>query len=78
MIKKNILEIKNLVRNLHCMGTYGLVELELTEIEEKVEKLKNKKPNLTFEKFLEEKGYSWSDFDHTYEIKNLIEEYAKQ
>lgn len=32
-IEKHILEIKRLVGDLDCMGTYGLVELELNEIE---------------------------------------------
>lgn len=32
----------------------------------------------TFEEFLNERGYSWNDFDRTYEMKGLIEEYAAQ
>ena len=42
MIKENVLEIKKLVSDLHCMGTYGMVELELTKIENYVKELEGK------------------------------------
>lgn len=32
----------------------------------------------TFEKYLEKMGYSWNDFDRTYEMENLIEQYADE
>ena len=47
MIKENVLEIKKLVSELHCMGTYGMVELELTKIENYVKELEGKVKNLT-------------------------------
>lgn len=47
MIKENVLEIKKLVSDLHCMGTYGMVELELTKIESYVKELEGKVKNLT-------------------------------
>lgn len=47
MIKENVLEIKRLVSDLHCMGTYGMVELELTKIEDYVKELEGKVKNLT-------------------------------
>ena len=47
MIKENVLEIKRLVSDLHCMGTYGMVELELTKIENYVKELEDKVKNLT-------------------------------
>lgn len=47
MIKENVLEIKKLVSDLHCMGTYGMVELELTKIENYVKELEGKVKNLT-------------------------------
>lgn len=46
MIDKHILEIKELVSDLHCMGTYGMVELELTEIQKKFKALETKVKNL--------------------------------
>lgn len=30
-----------------------------------------------FEKYINDKGYSWSDFDRAYEMENLIEQYAE-
>jgi hypothetical protein len=47
MMKENVLEIKKLVGDLHCMGTYGMVELELTKIENYVKELEGKVKNLT-------------------------------
>lgn len=47
MIKENILEIKKLASDLHCMGTYGMVELELTKIENYIKELEGKVKNLT-------------------------------
>jgi hypothetical protein len=32
----------------------------------------------TFEKYLDKMGYSWNDFDRTYEMGNLIEKYADE
>lgn len=32
----------------------------------------------TFEEYLEKMGYSWNDFDRTYEMENLIEQYADE
>lgn len=32
----------------------------------------------TFEEYLEKMGYSWDDFDRTYEMENLIEQYADE
>ena len=32
----------------------------------------------TFKEFLDKMGYGWYDFDHTYEIENLIEQYADE
>ena len=32
----------------------------------------------TFEEYLEKMGYSWNDFDRTYEMENLIEKYADE
>lgn len=32
----------------------------------------------TFEEYLNKMGYSWNDFDRTYEMKNLIEQYADE
>ena len=32
-MNKNILNIKSLIKEFHCMETYGLVELELHKIE---------------------------------------------
>ena len=46
MIKENILEIKKLVSKMKCMGTYGMVELELTKIENYVKELESKVKNL--------------------------------
>ena len=31
-----------------------------------------------FTDFLNKMGYSWNDFDRTYEMKNLIEQYADE
>ena len=47
MIKENVLEIKKLVSDLHCMGTYGMVELELTKIENYIKELEGNVKNLT-------------------------------
>jgi len=47
MIKENVLEIKKLVSDLHCMGTYGMVELELTKIENYVKELECEVKNLS-------------------------------
>jgi len=47
MIKENVLEIKRLVSDLNCMGTYGMVELELTKIESYIKELESKVKNLT-------------------------------
>jgi len=30
-----------------------------------------------FEAYLEQMGYSWNDFDHTYQIKGLVEQYVQ-
>ena len=35
-MNKHILKIKELVKGLNCMGMYGLVELELNEIEKEL------------------------------------------
>lgn len=32
----------------------------------------------TFEEYLKKMGYSWNDFDRTYEMENLIEQYADE
>jgi hypothetical protein len=32
----------------------------------------------TFEEYLEKMGYSWNDFDRTYEMEDLIEQYADE
>ena len=32
----------------------------------------------TFEEYLNKMGYSWNDFDRTYEMENLIEQYADE
>lgn len=32
----------------------------------------------TFEEYLEKMGYSWDDFDRTYEMESLIEQYADE
>ena len=32
----------------------------------------------TFEEYLEKMGYGWNDFDRTYEMENLIEQYANE
>ena len=32
----------------------------------------------TFIEFLDKMGYGWYDFDYTYEIENLIEQYADE
>ena len=32
----------------------------------------------TFEEYLDKMGYSWNDFDRTYEMENLIEQYADE
>ncbi len=37
IMNKHILEIKRLVSRMNCMGTYGLIELELNEIEKLIE-----------------------------------------
>ena len=55
MIKENVLEIKKLVSDLHCMGTYGMVELELTKIENYVKELEGKVKNLTIPVVVKEK-----------------------
>lgn len=31
-----------------------------------------------FEEYLDKMGYSWNDFDRTYEMANLIEQYADE
>ena len=31
-----------------------------------------------FEDYLDKMGYSWNDFDRTYELANLIEQYADE
>lgn len=31
-----------------------------------------------FEDYLDKMGYSWNDFDRTYEMQNLIEQYADE
>lgn len=31
-----------------------------------------------FEEYLYKMGYSWNDFDRTYEMENLIEQYADE
>lgn len=31
-----------------------------------------------FEDYLQKMGYSWNDFDRTYEMANLIEQYADE
>ncbi len=50
MIKENVLEIKKLVDDLHCMGTYGMVELELTKIEKYVKELESKVKKLPIQR----------------------------
>ena len=32
----------------------------------------------TFVEYLDKMGYSWNDFDRTYEMENLIEQYADE
>jgi hypothetical protein len=32
----------------------------------------------TFEEYLDKMGYGWNDFDRTYEMENLIEQYADE
>jgi len=32
----------------------------------------------TFEEYLDKMGYSWNDFDRTYEMEGLIEQYANE
>jgi hypothetical protein len=32
----------------------------------------------TFSEYLDKMGYSWNDFDRTYEMENLIEQYANE
>ena len=53
MIKENVLEIKKLVSDLQCMGTYGMVELELTKIENYVKELEGKVKNLTIPRVID-------------------------
>ena len=36
-MNKHILRIKEYIREFKCMGTYGLVELELTELQKQLE-----------------------------------------
>ena len=32
----------------------------------------------TFEEYLDKMGFSWNDFDRTYEMEGLIEQYANE
>ena len=32
----------------------------------------------TFEEYLDKMGYSWNDFDRTYEMEGLIEQYVDE
>jgi hypothetical protein len=32
----------------------------------------------TFEEYLDKMGHSWNDFDHTYEMEGLIEQYVDE
>jgi len=32
----------------------------------------------TFEEYLDKMGYGWNDFDRTYEMEGLIEQYANE
>ena len=32
----------------------------------------------TFEEYLDKMGYNWNDFDRTYEMESLIEQYADE
>jgi hypothetical protein len=32
----------------------------------------------TFEEYINGRGYSWNDFDRTYEMEHLIEQYADE
>jgi len=41
-------------------------------INDKLNKMK------TFEEYLDKMGYSWNDFDRTYEMEGLIEQYANE
>jgi hypothetical protein len=73
-MNKNILEIKRLVGELNCMGTYGLVELELTKIESKlkekdkiIEEMQNFMKPIT--KNWEEDDEVWDKFIPTKEPK---------
>ncbi len=44
-LQKHIFEIKRLTKELKCMGTYGLIELDLAEIEKKFKALQEVKNN---------------------------------
>jgi len=39
-MNENTIKIKGLIKDEVCLGTYGLVELELLDLEKKIEKLK--------------------------------------
>jgi hypothetical protein len=74
-IKKNILEIKELVKDLHCMGTYGMVELELTKIEKYVKDLEESRTKAyeLLSKFSEESMCSVTADEMIFDLFNSLD-----
>lgn len=69
IMNKHILKIKELVSDLHCMGTYGLVELELTELEKLIDKDKTKKMDIKIGfKFSKQHNSLDKDYWKSYEV----------
>ena len=77
------IKIKELIHDEVCMGTYGLVELELLEIEKEMEALQqlavSKRSELLFDfyKWQRENGCLYSDSTQEYKMESDIDEFIK-
>lgn len=79
-MNKSILKIKKLINGEVCMGTYGLVELELREIENvylkqnSIEDSKITVKNMLTHKFVQEaKDHTGKKLDEVPELKKLLD-----
>ena len=78
---KHIIKIKELISDEVCMGTFGLVELELLEMEKDfLDQLQNKSSNSDYAKCLQRFCDLLDDddcFDWHGDISGFIEKYKK-
>ena len=79
-MNENILKIKQLINSEVCMGTYGLVKLELREIENfvinqnSIENSKIAVKNMLTHKFVQEaKNHVGKKLDELPELKKMLD-----